>query len=376
MEQSKESVPQLLKSLFIALISIIIISQTLSQYVIQPLTFDTTLARSGRYSFSFEAWDTIQDDELITVVGIGSSLTQYALSGDCIETEIDSYSTHIYNLGVPGSFPYLEMIQTERAIRSNPEMILLEINPISLHPISDASPEYIELRIKLNSLFMTSFDYGAWQELLREEDSQHLDGIVLNRYGSEGTYFNEATEDLIVRYLNQNPNGEDWWIKQGGLFHWYSSVPNPNSEDWNSYLRNPTWLPRYLDSMNESELELYETEMIPKQMNKNRYNPVLENNLNFAALEYIVASFSENKIPVLLISYPLHPIAVSGLDNGQLNAHNESLSVLESYDGVESVNYIWDESWGAENFYDFEHLDTLGREKICHSLAASIAEFL
>jgi hypothetical protein len=128
--------------------------------------------------------------------------------------------------------------------------------------------------------------------------------------------------------------------------------------------------------MNESELELYETEMIPYQMNRNRYNPVLEDNLNFAALEYIVASFSQNKIPVLLISYPLHPIAVSGLDDGQLNAHNESLSVLESYDGVESVNYIWDESWGAENFYDFEHLDTLGREKICHSLAASIAEFL
>ena len=376
MEQSKGSVPQLLKSLFIALISIIIISQTLSQYVIQPLTFDATLAQSGRYSFSFEAWNTIQGDELTTVVGIGSSLTQYALSGDCIETEIDSDSTHVYNLGVPGSFPYLEMIQTEKAIRSNPEMILLEINPISLHPVSDASPEYIELRIKLNSLFMTSLDYGGWQELLREEDSKHLDGILLNRYGSESTYFNEATEDMINRYLNQNPNAEDWWVKQGGLFHWYSSVPNPKSEDWNSYLRSPTWLPRYLDSMNESELELYETEMIPYQMNRNRYNPALEDNLNFAALEYIVASFSQNKIPVLLISYPLHPIAVSVLGNGQLNAHNESLSVLESYDGVESVNYIWDESWGAENFYDFEHLDTMGREKICHSLAASITEFL
>ena len=376
MEQSKGSIPQLLKSIIIALISLIIISQTLSQYVIQPLTFDTTLARSGRYAFSFEAWDTIHDDDLTTVVGIGSSLTQYALSGDCIETEISSNTTHIYNLGVPGSLPYLEMMQTEKAIRSNPEMIILEVNPISLHPVSDVSLEYMEMRIKLNSLFMDSFDYGDWQELLREQDTQYLDGMISNRYGSESTYFNEAVEELIVRYLNQNQNDEEWWIKQGGLFHWYSSVPNPNSEGWNDYLRNPTWLPRYIDSMNESELNLYETETIAQQLNRNRYNPILENNLNFAALEYMVSSFSENGIPVLLISYPLHPTAVSVLKDEQLNAHNQSLLILESYKGVKSLNYIWDDTWESEDFYDFEHLDTLGREKICHLLAARITEFI
>jgi hypothetical protein len=126
--------------------------------------------------------------------------------------------------------------------------------------------------------------------------------------------------------------------------------------------------------MNETELILYENETIVQQMGRSRYNPIIENNLNIAALEYMVSSFSENEIPVLLISYPLHPTALSALKDNQLEGHNETLLHLESYDGVMSLNYIWNEGWSKDDFYDFEHLDNLGREKLCHLLGFQINE--
>ncbi len=60
------------------------ISQTFSSYIIKPLTYDGTLVRSGRYSFSFPAWDTIENHDQESIVAIGSSLTQYAINGNCI----------------------------------------------------------------------------------------------------------------------------------------------------------------------------------------------------------------------------------------------------------------------------------------------------
>ena len=79
---------------------------------------------------------------------------------------------------------------------------------------------------------------------------------------------------------------------------------------------------------------------------------------------------------MLLISYPLHPIALSALKDSQLEGHNETLLQLESYDGVMSLNYIWSEGWSKEDFYDFEHLDDLGREKLCQLLGYQINEIL
>ena len=44
----------LTKSLIIGLLTILVVSQALSQYIIQPLTYDGTLVRTGRYSFTLD----------------------------------------------------------------------------------------------------------------------------------------------------------------------------------------------------------------------------------------------------------------------------------------------------------------------------------
>ena len=167
--QEEQGIFKLISSLLICLVTILFITSSLSSVIIKPLVFDGTLTQSGRYAFTFEAWDTIQESESDAIVAIGSSLTQYAISGHCIEKEIQRTNVFVYNLGVPGSSPYLEMMQIERAVNSEPELILLEINPISFSLVSDMSSENIEMRLKLNSLFMKPSDYGEWVEILDQK---------------------------------------------------------------------------------------------------------------------------------------------------------------------------------------------------------------
>lgn len=357
---------QLIKSGLVGIFTLLVVSQALSQYIIQPMAYDGTLARTGRYSLAFDAWNTIGLNENETIVGVGTSLTQYAISGDCIEDGMRPSGPNVYNLGIPGSLPYIEMMQITTAIANEPSLVLLEVNPINLYSLEYASPEYIEMRIKLNSLFMNSKDYGDWTEILRDQDRTYLDGVVLNRYGSESTYFNPALEKHLT----------DIFTDQIVSKHWYLSTPNPNEQGWEDYLRNPVWLPRYLDSLNQSELEIYENTTIIKQLKRPRYNPPVEMNLNKLALEYMVQELSIHEIPVLLISYPIHPSAKSNLFDNQLEPHNNTIERLSNYEGVSSLNLIWTEGWVHSDFYDIEHLDTAGREKLCSILSPKINEIL
>lgn len=366
MEFENRSPGQLIQSIIVVLLTLLVATQALSLYIIQPMAYDGTLTRTGRYSLTFEAWDTIGINENETVVGIGTSLTQYGISGNCIEEKIEINNTSVYNLGVPGSLPYIEMMQTTTAIANNPSLILLEVNPINLFPLVYASSEYLEMRIKLNSLFMNSGDYGDWVELLREQDMTHLDGVFSNRYGSESTYFNSAINEYLTNLLTDERASK----------HWYLSTPHPSSNEWEDYLKNPVWLPRYLDSLNQSEVEDYENATIVKELKRPRYNPTVEMNLNKLALEYMVQEFSEHKIPVLLVSYPIHPTAKSHLIDNQFEPHNNTLEILSSYEGVSSLNMIWTDEWAHSDFYDIEHLDTSGREKLCSVLALEINQIL
>ena len=239
------NIGSLATSIFIVIITTLILSTSLSNFIIRPLTFDGTLSKSGRYGFVFPAWDTISEDDAYSVIGIGSSLTQYGINGSCMTFDQKNEDAVAYNLGVPGSAPYLDMIQTERAINSNPGMIILEVNPISLTPVSSLSEENIHVRLTISSLFLRYDDYGGWESILEESDLELVDGVFFDRYNSESRYFASALEEMINRY-QENGDQDEWWTTHG---HWYSSTPYPDSERWNDYLIEPTWLKSYFLSL-------------------------------------------------------------------------------------------------------------------------------
>ena len=339
-----------------------------SNVLIKPLTYDGTLVRSGRYSFSFEAWDSISQYDEATIVAVGSSLTQYGFNGSCVGNQNPNNNEIAFNLGVPGSYPYLDMIQTERAINSDPDLIIIELNPINLAKVSGIPENNVELRFTLGSLHLKASDYGGWQEILTEEHAKYIDGILDNRYNSESLYFDDSLEEMITRYID-NRDSQEWWNKER---HWYLSTPHPNDQEWEGYLSDPTLLSNYLSKLSDEERSTYENETIPSLMQRNRYKPELENNLNFDALEYMVSRFSENEIPTLLLSYPIHPLAMDALEANQLDQHNTSIERLQSYNDVSAVNLMWENNFTGSDFYDYEHLNWTGRQKMCSFISNEI----
>lgn len=362
--------------LFLSLISSLIVfmflSQVFSSYIIKPLTYDGTLVRSGRYSFSFEAWNTISEVEETSIVAVGSSLTQYGINGSCISFGETKTGTKTFNLGIPGSYPYLDMMQTERAVNSNPDLILLELNPISLSNVSGIPNENIQLRFTLGSLHLTPSDYGKWLEIVRPSDRNYIDGIFQNRYNSESMYFDDSLEELLNRYRTQTSEGEWWMIDR----HWYLSTPHPESEEWDEYLVEPTLLDGYISKLSTEELQKYENETIPTLMTRDRYKPNLVSNLNYDALDHMVSRFTSNGISVVLVSYPIHPIAMESLEPGQLDDHNSSINRLISYDKTSSLNLMWNHSLNQDDFYDYEHIGESGRQKMCTMISQKLTDLI
>ena len=361
---------RLLFSLISSLVVLMFLSQVFSSYIIKPLTYDGTLVRSGRYSFSFEAWDTISEMEETRIVAIGSSLTQFGINGNCISVGNSDGASKTINLGIPGSYPYLDMMQTERAVNSRPDLILLELSPISLSKVSGISDENIQLRFTLGSLHLKTSDYGKWMEIVRPSDRNYIDGVLQNRYNSESMYFDDSVEELLNRYRTQKGAGEWWGIDR----HWYLSTPHPESEDWGSYLVEPPLLEGYLTKLSTEELQEYENKTIPKLMQRDRYKPNLSSNINYDALEHMVSRFTDNGISVVLVSYPIHPIAMESLEPGQLDDHNTSINRLLSYDGASSLNFMWNHNLNQNDFYDYEHVGKTGREKMCTMLSKELAD--
>ena len=140
---------------FVALVFTFLITTSIfSSLIIQPLLFDASVVRTGRYALTMDAWDSIEEDDAVSVVGIGSSMLQYAMNGTCIEEEMASSNTFVYNLAIPGSMPYMEMIQTEAAVRASPDLVMLEVGPNSLWDVDEFSNQglldYFEMRLTIH----------------------------------------------------------------------------------------------------------------------------------------------------------------------------------------------------------------------------------
>jgi hypothetical protein len=358
---------------FVALaFTFLITTSIFSSQIIQPLLFDASVVRTGRYALTMDAWDSIEEDDAVSVVGIGSSMLQYAMNGTCIEEEMGSSNTFVYNLAIPGSMPYMEMIQTEAAVRASPDVVMLEVGPNSLWDVDEFSNQglmdYFELRLTILSLILDRQDDGRWQEILRDSELELLDGRLEDNFRSESVYADDALEEVLRRIILDDSSAPRTVSA--------AYVPHPSHEDWHSYLRTQNWLYSKLELMSEEARSEWEEITIPNSLLKGVNNPQKNGTLNHESLDYMVSRFSESGIKVVLISPPLHPLLVDQLLPGQYDGHNHSLSVLSQYEGVEVMNLVWDDYWSDEDFYDHNHLDRHGRQTFCENIAPRIYEII
>lgn len=87
---------------FIVSVCIICLIFTSSSYILTDTIGKEETLTSTRYGFVYEAIDHIDNDDKLSVVGIGSSMMEQAFDGNCMANNT-SNDIAFYNLGMAAS---------------------------------------------------------------------------------------------------------------------------------------------------------------------------------------------------------------------------------------------------------------------------------
>ena len=365
----------LLMSLAIAFIVFIILSSTLNSVIVKPLLKDGSIISHGRFMITFDALETIQTDEVPSVVAIGSSITRASIDGNCIENLSSIDDLEVYNLGLSGAIPYTELMQLTALVDSKPDIVLLETGVNSFWDLDvqekqfgSDTPVYIEFRMKLNSIQMKDNNFGDWTDIIRDEHRDFLLDDVFSRNNEYGKYSNEAIEELFTRILlNESTAIEPTsWLR----------APQTNDESWNNYLSTPNY--RVGAWENNSTLrnpEEWFQENMERYSEYGEYTPQHNGTIFHVVLNYMVEELIRNDVKVILVAAPRNPMIFEYLEPSQTDGLNSSLLDLKLSDDVFVKNMFW-EKWEAHDFLDRNHLNGEGRQKMCGKLAPVIDSIL
>ena len=116
----------LLLSVFVAAFLAMLLSHNLSMYITEPIMRDQSVFTGSRYTITVDALDTIAEDDEISIVAIGSSMTYKGIDGQCIGESLGNGIT-AYNLAQPSSKPYTDMQHIPRLISANPDVVLMKL---------------------------------------------------------------------------------------------------------------------------------------------------------------------------------------------------------------------------------------------------------
>ncbi len=348
-------------SIGIAFLTAILLTSSI-QVVVKPLLYDASLISSGRFAFIYDGYDTVSEDEAVSVVGIGSSIMLSAMDGTCMEQESQIQSSQFYNFAMSGGKPYSEMIQIPALIDANPEVVMIEVGPNSLYGwnennVHPSIADYHEFRFQLMSMGMSERYVGEWYDVLDQNDKAFFETSLIGKKEAWSEYSREAIEEYLRREIdgitsaNLNDNG-------------YAFVPYLNSDEWDDYLSTPNYhISRYEGKSLEYIREDLDKRM-PSKATQGVYNPLANGTQNHRALDYMVHELLNASIDVVLVGIPHHPWVNDYLEPNQLDGMNETYSMYTHLDGVTPLQMYWEE-WPSDAFDNRNHIDGDGREIFC-----------
>ena len=351
---------QLFLSIMIGAITILMISSSAGPAIVKPLLLDGSLISDGRYAFVFDAHDSVGNDGVTSVVGIGSSVLQYAMNGECMQNQSNVENARFYNLAMSGGKPYSEMIQIPALIDSQPDLVMLEMGPNSLWGWNgdgwESLREYHEFRFQLLSMNMASDDIGGWYDILEPNDRKYIDTASIEVLDSWSEYTRDAIEEYLRREIDGVSNSFD--------FTHSKYVPPVGSDEWNQYLSKPNWIDSKFDSKSEEEIREILDDIMPSKATQGVYNPKSNGTQNHRALDYIIHELLNASIEVVLVGVPHHPWVNGYLEPGQLDGMNQTYEFYSQLEGVTPLQMYWEE-WPGDAFRDRNHLDAEGRQIFC-----------
>jgi hypothetical protein len=355
-------------SLIVAVVTALFITSSMGPAIVKPLLLDGSLISNGRFAFVYDAYETIEDDGAVSVVGIGSSILMAGMNGTCMQEESQIENTRFYNMAMSGGKPYSEMIQIPALVEAKPDVVMVEIGPNSLYgwdgtQYIEGITDYNEFRFQLMSMGMTNEDIDDWYELLDPIDQNWIDTNQFDRFDA----WSEYSRDAIEEYLRREIDGNSSALNPDS----YSYVPEFGSKEWDQYLSEPNWRPSKFDSKSPTDIREYLDERMPSKSKQGVYNPKESNTQNHRALDYIIHSLLNASIEVVLVGIPHHPWVNEYLESSQLDGMNSTYDRYLSLEGITALQMYWEE-WPSQAFSDRNHLDAEGRLIFCQRVTPII----
>ena len=319
-----------------------------------------------RYAFFYDAMKSIEDDNRVSAIGIGSSMIFNAFDGKCMEEKSNS-EIAFYNLGVHASTPYTILPDIDIILQSNVEVVIIELAPRGLGIVSKHSKgdDYIELRLETTTMFGDGQNEPEWVEIILPE---HRKWLNTNDF--------ERTSELQKYTMNGIEHKMQELIVDEEYLDFETKIPKMNSHDYVDYLKLPDSSLRKhskIESMSEEELNNFNDSIIGKEVPT--YYPRASETRNHMALEYMVDSLLVSGKKVVIVTMPHYETIYDALDEGQWDGFNETTAWLSSK-GVHMINFTFDRTWKEEYFADQIHLDWDGREYFCERVAPEIDKIL
>ena len=352
-EAENLEISDMLMSVFVAMFLAMLLSHNLSLYLTEPRIRDqSAFTGSSRYAITVDALNTIAEDDAISIIAMGSSMTYKGIDGECIGDSLGS-EIIVYNLAQSSSKPYTDMQHIPRIISANPDVVMLEIAPDILSTPSGHQP-YIQLRYTLDSMNQDNSDLGDWVDIVPSEYRQWVAMNDIERMRLRQEYVPSAIEEHLYRVIFDKDNGKDW----------------------NDYIQTPIFPAdaNGMEGFSQQELDEYTEDRIRVSP---WASPPSNGTLSHLALEYEITSLTGAGIEVIITTPAYHPEHLEYLENGQWDGFNETVLTFSQYDGVTLFDQTWTKNtWNHDDFYDRNHLDDDGREKYCELVIPTISEIL
>ena len=364
---------ELILSCMIALLTAIMLSTSVGPAIVKPLLLDGSISGGGRYVFVYDAYDTVGEDDVQSVVGIGSSIMLAAMNGTCMQEESNVEKVRFYNLAQSGGNPYSEMIQIPALIEAKPNVVMLEISPNGLYGWDEfnepaGNSNYNQLRFQLMSMEMSPQQIGDWHDILDQDDKDFIDITIWGKSDAWREYAPEAIEEHLRREVTgvSSANYDD-----GS----YLNVPGPDSEAWDDYLSEPNYhISRYEGKSSEFVQEDLDRRM-PYMIEQGYFSPQSDGTQNHQALDYMIHELLNASINVILIGIPQHPWVNGYLETGQLDGLNNTFLKYEHLERVTFLQMYWDD-WPIDAFDDRLHMDGDGRTIFCERVTPIVDSIL
>lgn len=355
--------------------------------IVKPRLYDGTVNQLGRYSFTFDAYDSISTRDNPSVIAIGSSRMREIFDGGLIGN-LSQTGYDFFNLAYGMDLPYIRMIEIHELIKASPELVIIEIGPSTFSQL-DPSVNHYNRTMEFMAHLMSMKPYIAkpeWFGVIEESDQEHLPMTYLQQKNHWSSYGQESFEATIGYDFFEKDQPYDCEPSTGHV----RCVPlGLEQQEYEEYLRYPPQLPNVLASVKSTgtiinsngnpyamPLEKYYGTYLEKRLNHSYHNPEGNYNKNHHALDFLLSNLVEQDVKVLLVGLPYNPVFLSRLAPGQWDYVNQSLSVYEQSPHLHVVDYTWETDWVDDDFSDLAHAARGGEELFAEKIVSTIDRIL